>query len=198
MEPLSHIAAALRMLASRGKIVKTALNAKRALVQLSAFADEINDKIELFLPYGLSARPPGGADVILLQLGGSRSHLIALFADDPALRIADLEEGEFGFRDRAGQQIVFRGDRIEITTPKKIVMTITGDLEQNVQGDVTQTVQGDASISAEGDMTVKASGDASVDGASVLLGGGSKMTALDQDSVVGGKVMSSATKVKAT
>lgn len=176
MSALGVLANRLRGALRRGRIVSTKLNAKRALVQLTSLADDTRDGIELFLPYGLSARPAGGADVLLLQLGASPSHLVALFADDPALRIQDLAEGEFGFRDRDGQQIVFRGDRIEITTPKKIVVN-------GSEFDLT----GDA----------KMANDLTVDG-QTSFGGGAKAVALDQDMVVGGKVKSSATTIKAS
>ena len=71
--------------------------------------------------------------MLLLRLSPSGDHQVALGADDAALRITDLGGGEFGFRDARGQQIVFRSDRVEITTPLKVVMTtprleVTGDI----------------------------------------------------------------------
>lgn len=158
---LASVAQRLRMALTRGRIVKAALNPKRALVQISGLAGETKNKLELFLPFGMSAFPTGKEDVILLQIGGSRSHLVALFADSPALRIQDLQKGEFGFRDGQGQQIVFRQDKIEITTPDG------KDVELTCGGDLTATISGDATIEVDGDLTSHVEGDANltVDGA---------------------------------
>ena len=134
---LDRMAARMRSLVTRGRVVSTTLNPKRPLIQLTGLAGETKTKIELFVPKGMSVHPTGDEDVILLQVGGSRSHLVALFADDPALRIADLAAGEFGFRDSNGQQIVFRQDRLEITSPKKLRIDVTGDVEIAAQGKLT-------------------------------------------------------------
>lgn len=171
---------AMRGMVTRGRVALAVLNPRRTLLQLNGLAAEDKTQIELMLPYGMSARPkaPGagqaGADLILLQVGGSRAHLVALCADDPALRIPDLDEGEFGFRDADGQQIVWRTDRIEITA-KKVIQTINGDM--------TQTVNGKAVLTCN-DIELGAAG--------------GKKVALDGDPVVGGVIQASSTKVKAT
>ncbi len=72
-------------------MVSAALNPKRPLIQLSGLAGEVKTEVELFMPMGMSVYPTGNEDIVLLQVGGSRSHLVALFADNPALRIADLQ-----------------------------------------------------------------------------------------------------------
>lgn len=178
---MQRVYEAMRAIVRRGRVAMAALNPKRTLVQVNGLANEVKSQIELMLPYGMSAWPDAG-DVILLQVGNSGAHLVALCADNPALRIADLAKGEYGFRDLNGQQVVFRSDRIELTTPKKLVITVTGDVEQTVNGKLTQTVHG---------QTVLACDD-------VNLGGtGGKKVALDGDSVAGGKVVASSTKVKA-
>ena len=144
---LDRLAARARTLITRGRIISAALNPKRTLVQLSGLAGETKSKIELFLPYGMSALPTGNDDVILVQVGGSRSHLVALFADNPALRIQDLAAGEFGFRDTNGQQIVFRTDHIEITAPGKKVIGVASEW------DLTGDVKVNGSITATGNIT---------------------------------------------
>jgi phage gp45-like len=168
----------LRAMVTRGRVALAVLNPKRTLVQLSGLAEETKDKIELMLPHGMSARPKKGADLILLQVGASRAHLVALCADDPALRIQDLQEGEFGFRDANGQQVVFRQDKLEVTTPLKLVMTITGNLEQTVNGQTILTCN-DVQLGAAGGKKVVLDGDP-------VVGGG------------GGHVQASSTKVRAT
>lgn len=127
---LSEVGAALRSLATRGKVSATAtLLTNRAVLQLRGLAKEVRNGIELLQPYGMSSRPLAGGDVLLIQIGGSRDHCVAVHADDPSLRIADLQPGEFGFRDQNGQQVVFRVDRIEVTTPLKLVASVTGECD---------------------------------------------------------------------
>ena len=148
---------------TRGRVMSAALNPKRPLIQLSGLADEQKTQVELFMPMGMSVYPTGNEDLILLQVGGSRSHLVALFADNPALRIKDLKAGEFGHRDTNGQQIVFRQDKLEITSPLKMQITVTGDVDIEVGGDVTgkaaswQLLKGDLTVSgnitADGNIT---------------------------------------------
>jgi phage gp45-like len=153
----------IRMLMTRG-IVKSAAVAKRIMISVDGLASESGRQIELLLPPGYSARPSNG-DVVLLQVGGSRAHLVALGGDTAGKHISDLAPGEFGITDGAGQQIVIRTDRIEITTNKKIAVTATGD----------------ATITAGGVATITAS--------EIRLGGaGGKKVAVDGDPVKGGVV----------
>ncbi len=129
---------AVRQVASgmvtRGKVRRVRLGPQRAVLQVAVFAGEVKEGVELLLPPGMSAVPLGG-DVLLFQVNGRRDHLVAL-VDDPATRIADLKTGEFGFRDRVGQQVVFRADHLEIITPPKVVITATGDVVINSTGNV--------------------------------------------------------------
>lgn len=102
---------------------------RRTLMQATGMANEKFQGIELLLPYGFSALPMGNtADVVILQMNGHRDHKVGLGADDPALRITDLQPGEFGLRDMRGQQVVLRRNRIEITAAGGNPVVITGDL----------------------------------------------------------------------
>lgn len=113
----------------------------RTLMQVTGMAGEAFQGIELLLPYGMSAIPTGmTADLLIFQVNGHRDHKVGLMADDPALRIPGLQPGEIGLRDMRGQQIVLRGDHLEVTTPQKLVMTVTGDADLTVsQGNVNLT-----------------------------------------------------------
>ena len=79
---LDRMAARVRTMVTRGRVTSTTLNPKRPLVQLSGLAGEVKTKIELFVPMGMSVYPTGNEDVLLLQIDGSRSHLVAMFADN--------------------------------------------------------------------------------------------------------------------
>lgn len=186
----------LRSMVLRGKIVAAVLNPKRPLLQITARAGEAKNKIELFVPMGYSCYPSGDEDLVMFRVGGSPAHVIA-FADAPALRITDLQKGEFGLRDGNGQQIVFRGDRLEITSPLKLAVNIDGDADVSIGGDADISVDGDLDLSVGGDADISVDGDADIDADSLTLCGGSAKVALDGDPVVDGKVQSSATKVTA-
>lgn len=139
---------------TRGVVTQCALGAKRAILQATGLATETKAGVELFLPYGMSAYPLGGEDVILLQVAGTREHLVALFADSPAMRITDLLPGEFGLRDRNGQQIVFRGDRIEITSPNQLVITTPNNVTVNAGQVYLGSESGAKKIARDGDPVV--------------------------------------------
>jgi phage gp45-like len=136
---------------TRAKLVMAAYNTAktRTLVQVKGLSGETLASIELLLPYARSAIPSGGtADLLILQVNNHRDHKVALLADDPSLRISDLAGGEFGDRDARGSQIVFRVDRLEITTPLKLVVTTTGDLDATVGGNLNAVVTGNANLQA--------------------------------------------------
>lgn len=125
----------------------------RTMMQVTGMAGEAFQNIELLLPYGYSAVPAGNtADALIFQVNGHRDHKIGLAADDPALRIPGLQAGEFGLRDARGQQVVFHADHIEVTTPQKLVIVSTGDIDLNVsQGNLNVNVaQGNVAVSASG------------------------------------------------
>lgn len=151
---LETLSRRIRSLVRRGAVVQAALNPRRTLVEVTGLAGEVEQGIELMLPFGLSALPKSGGGVVILQVLGTGSHLVALCCDDPALRIADLQSGEFGFRDYNGQQIVFRQDHLEVTTPLKLVANVTGDCDLTVGGQVNLTATGKlVAQAAEFDLT---------------------------------------------
>jgi phage gp45-like len=149
-----RMAQKVRSMVTRGRVMSAALNPKRPLIQLSGLAGEEKTQVELFMPMGMSVYPSGNEDLILLQCGGSRSHLVALFADNPALRITDLKAGEFGHRDTNGQQIVFRQDRLEITSPKRVEINVTGQVKGTAGSwDLTGDLTVHGSIHADNDVS---------------------------------------------
>lgn len=137
MNVTARLEGLLNIAITRGRLALSRMGALRTLIQATALATETGQDIELFLPYGMSALPAGG-ELIILRIAG-RNHRIALCADDPSLRIADLQQAEFGHRDARGTQIVFRVDKLEITSSLPIVVngnvTINGSL--TATGEIT-------------------------------------------------------------
>lgn len=63
-------------------------------VQVTLLADETRAGVEHVQPYGLSTRPLGGAEAIILSVGGNRDLPLAVVVDDPRHRPAGLAAGE--------------------------------------------------------------------------------------------------------
>nr|WP_314074893.1 phage baseplate assembly protein [uncultured Roseococcus sp.] len=131
--------AGLRRVVTRGKVTAARTRAGRVLVDMTLFDGERRRNVELLLPTGVSALPAVGADLVVLEVGGNRQHLVAMVADDPGLRVSDLAPGEFGFRDAKGQQVIFRGDRLDISGALRIDITASGPV--NVTAAETVTVE---------------------------------------------------------
>ena len=98
---IDQIARAARLGVRRGTVRLAAYTAVRTLLQIDGRAGEVRQNVELLLPYGMSAVPDAG-DVIFFQIAGAPDHLIALGADNAALRIAGLAKGELGLKNLAG------------------------------------------------------------------------------------------------
>ena len=105
----TRIISAVRSAISRGKVA-AAVVGSRTLLQITGQFNEVKQSVPLLLPPGYSARPLPGADVVLLQVLGSRDHVVALGGDNAnADAISGLLPGEFGFRNSvSGAQMVFR------------------------------------------------------------------------------------------
>lgn len=100
---------AVRSLVSRGKVAQATIG-PRTILQITGLNNETKQSAELLLPPGYSAAPLAGADVTVLQVLGSRDHLVAIGGDMAGGdAIANLAPGEFGLRHAAtGAQFVFR------------------------------------------------------------------------------------------
>lgn len=142
-----RIADALRNAVTRGKVAQTAVQA-RTVMQTTGLDNETFNGIELLLPPGYSARPAAGADVLHLQVLGSRDHVVAIGGDSTGGdAITDLAAGEFGLRHAAsGAQIVMRSTGVvEITAA---IVTMSGDLR--VAGEVYRGYGGADQVSLGG------------------------------------------------
>jgi phage gp45-like len=120
----------------RGLLTGGVLGKRRYAGQVSMRAQEVAQKVEIFLPYGMSANPVPGAtgDVVVFEIAGTRDHLVGLH-DDSSLRLAGLNPGEFGFQDNQGQTVVFKQSGIVITSG--LGLTIAGNV--TVNGTLTAT-----------------------------------------------------------
>ena len=113
-----------RSLISRGKIL-SATRAARLILQVQLLNGEVVDRVECLQPYGYSALPLPGADVLLLTVGGIRDDKSIIAVDLPNIRIRDLASGELGLSDGA-TVFACRFTGAEISTPGTLAMQSDG------------------------------------------------------------------------
>lgn len=158
---------------TRGKIAAARLRGGRTLADVRMLDGETRSRVEILLPMGMTAVPREGADVVVLEIG-SRDHLVALLADDPALRVAGLAPGEIGLRDERGQQVTLTPDGVRITGALKVTIVAAGDVSIETSANVLITAPlttVDGSLTVTGGIAVQGSG-----GANSTLNGNLTMT----------------------
>lgn len=74
--------------------VNDALKTQR--LQLTILEGEVESNVEHMQPYGLSFTPPNGSECIALGIGGSRTHTVAICANNPGDRPAESPAGTGG------------------------------------------------------------------------------------------------------
>lgn len=70
------------------------------------------DNVEHFQPFGFSSKAAPGAIPLLLTVGGSRAHTVAVCVADPRYRPTDLEEGESVIYSKWGDEVRLKEGRI--------------------------------------------------------------------------------------
>lgn len=91
--------------------------AKMQTLQLSLLADEAQDNIEHWQPYGYTFKPLAGAEALVLAVGGHRAHSVVIAVADRRYRLTDLEDGEVALYSDEGDKVhLKRGKVIEIET----------------------------------------------------------------------------------
>lgn len=110
------------MSSTRGLVTAARVLGRRTLLDLTLQSGETVSRVELMQPTGLTALPRIGADVLVMEIGGRRGHLVALLADDTALRVLDLGPGEIGVAGPGGQ-VVFRAGGMEVTATVPLTLT---------------------------------------------------------------------------
>ena len=150
----------------RAKLVSSRVAGGRLLADVLVNGTDSRTGVEVFLGF-VTWRPAPGADLLLFEVNGNRSQLIAV-PDAPALRIDGLAVGEVGIPGPAGQSIIMRAD---------------GSLH-------VQLNDAPVSISGASDATIAGSGTATLDFPTIKLGSGATKFVKLADN-------SNATKVKA-
>ncbi|MBR0675430.1 phage baseplate assembly protein V [Roseomonas alkaliterrae] len=165
---------------TRGKILAARLRGGRTLAEVQMFDGETRSRVEVLLPMGMTAVPRAGADVVVLEVG-NRDHLVALLADDPALRVSGLGPGEIGLRDERGQQVTLTPDGVRVTNALKVTVIAEGDVRIETPANVeivaplttvdgNLTVTGGLAVQGNGGANSTLNGDLTMTGTFVLDG----------------------------
>jgi phage baseplate assembly protein V len=102
----------LKSMMARGTVVLAAAGKMMQTLQVRLTAKELKENVEHFEPYGFTANPLAGAEVLTMFLGGDRSHAVVLVAADRRYRIKELKPGEVAIYTDEGDKIHFKRGRI--------------------------------------------------------------------------------------
>lgn len=90
---LAPIKRSLKLLVNRGVMAFVSDEHKRQNLQIRLQSDEVIDDAERFQNYGFSSVPVAG-EVIALEVGGKRSHVVVIVVDDKGVRPTNLKAGD--------------------------------------------------------------------------------------------------------
>ena len=156
----------IKQIASRAVIKLVNDSLKLQELQIVGLSGETLDGVERFQEYGFTSHPQSGAEAITLSVGGNRSHAVIVAVDDRRYRLKGLEAGEVALYDDLGQKIVLKRDRIEVESPKVVV----------ISDDISLGGEGGERLARVGDMVRVVSGSSAGDWP--IVSGSNKVTAL--------------------
>lgn len=102
---LAAIARRLGNLLARGTVVMANSANRMQTLQIRLATGEVQDNIEQFEAYGLTAHPKAGAEHLTVYLGGERGHGVTVVVADRRYRLKSLAEGEVALYDDLGQKV---------------------------------------------------------------------------------------------
>ena len=109
----------LRNIISRGVLNGSNDGKKWQAGQITLLDGETVEGAERAQQYGITSHPHAGAEVIVVHVGGDRSHPVILACDDRRYRVQGLAGGEVCLYTDEGDKILLkRGNEIEVTTKK--------------------------------------------------------------------------------
>ncbi|PTS90232.1 hypothetical protein DBR17_01680 [Sphingomonas sp. HMWF008] len=119
-----------RIQAMVGRVVVSGVDDSTKLqsLQIGLLADETQDGVEHFQPYGFAAHPHADAEGLALAVGGLRGHSIVITVADRRYRMTALAQGEVALHDDQGQHVHLKRDGI-LVHGKKLDFTSDGAIE---------------------------------------------------------------------
>ena len=125
----------VKLLAQRAVVRGSGDGTKAATLDLAVLSKETLSGVERFAHFGLTTRPPDGAEAVVLCLGGNRDHPVVVADEDRRHRpVGALAKGETCLYAQGGARIFLRANgSVEIVAPGDVLVTgnlvASGDLE---------------------------------------------------------------------
>lgn len=95
----------LQTMFARGTVALANAASKLQTLQVRLLSRETKSGVEHMEPYGLTANPRPGAEVLAAFLGGDRSHGVVVAVCDRRYRVQGLKTGEVCLYDDLGHQV---------------------------------------------------------------------------------------------
>lgn len=153
---IERIKRAVRGMVLRGLVSLVDDSDAMQVLQVTAMDGETLSQIEHLQPFGFKSNAGKGGNVLLLAVGGSRAHTVAIMADDPDSAPTDLAEGETVMYDANDHELrlsatgaVLTADAISLgsaTATKPVVLSTP--LEQALASFVPVPGDGGAALAA--------------------------------------------------
>lgn len=137
---IAPLARSVGNMLARGTLAMTNAAAKMQTLQVRILSGEAKDSVEHFEPYGYTANPNPGAEVLMQFFGGDRSHGVAIVVADRRYRLKGLASGEVALYDDIGHQVHLTRYGIVIRGAGQQVL-ITGTPKLRVEADIEATGQ---------------------------------------------------------
>jgi len=157
---MKQVYSALRNMLTRGVVSTVNGATKLRTIQAKLFARETKDNLEHFEPFGFSAEPEDGAELLTAFFAGDRSCGIVLVVADRRYRPTNMKPGESVQYDSLGQMVYLTKGGIVIKgagrpmmiqdTAKLTIDTPQVEMKGNLK--VNGKIEGDSIKSASTDL----------------------------------------------
>lgn len=139
----------LQTLISRS--IQSAVNDEvaRQVMQVKALNGEVFSDVPRWQQYGHTSVPPKGSEQLIVSVGGNRSNLAIICAEDKTVRLNGLKSGDSALYHQEGHFLKLTEDKTLIVEVAKVQITATESVEidtpkTTISGDVA--IGGDVSI----------------------------------------------------
>ena len=141
MTPLNRLLTPLKrrlqLLVDRAVLRIVTDSSERQQLQIQTQIGDTNSDVDRWQNYGHTSVPPLGAEAITLSVGGSRSNLVVICAEDKSVRLKDLDVGDSALyhleghffkltKDKRGQlvadEITIKVKRANISATEEVVI----------------------------------------------------------------------------
>ena len=146
----------IRGLLGRGVVQSVDESPLMRTVQGEFMLGDVREGLEHFEPYGFTSRVKAGAEILAGFLHGDRSHGVVIVTADRRYRL-HVQEGEVAIFDDLGQKVHLTREGIEVLTPKNLLASGGGDVNETAGGSVSASVKGSVSAQVSGNVTLKCS-----------------------------------------